>query len=464
MLFNATLITVIASLVIYAYGLLSFATSIAFLCISFCVTAIAFLKLKTNLEAKHDELESTQQKHRHFGIYYRSYTDDDGDLWLNYSDIKQQIPAVKSSNIMRMLYPKHFQKANPNSDAWYVHPQVLRVMVGNNISESTNSIIVFLENKVIAQHLAEKQLSKHLKKEKKSKPPKKSWLHRYWNGEFGPIITLLTGMAALFIARFSFEALMPENITAHYQALAITYLSSIVVNSLILLYCGHGVFLSAQRWMFSSRSLLVALLSICGGLYLFVYSLQPFTSKYAQYSIAEFLIIATDSDKKAEIDYDPSSQSIFINGDLGFGVSNKLKQVMAEHPNIKLLALRSPGGKSAEGNAIYHLVKENRMDTLVWDKCASACVDVYIAGKNRYITNTAEFGLHRSGHHWDDRDSGPSAEDLYFAELQRKAGVAEWLIQRGLEPSIHGLYEPSPQEAFDGRLATAWWEKEIPAL
>jgi hypothetical protein len=464
MMTNATIIILTAALIIQAFGLLSFATSVAFLCISLCIATVVFIKLKTKLQEQHDEIEASQTKHRHFGILYRSYTDEHNDLWMNYADIQQQIPSVKKPFILSRIYPNHFRKANPKSDAWHAHHKILRKLFDKKLNENLNSIVIFLENKVIAPHIAEVQLTKNIKKQPKKMSQKKSFVSRYWNGDLSPFLILSIAGIALAISHYIFQLLTPDDFVANYQTSAILRLAQIVTTSIILFCCGHSLFLSAQRWMFSSRSVFVALLSICGGLYLFIYSLQPFTSKYEQYSFAEWLIIATDSDEKADILYRPKSHALTIKGALGFGTTNKLREALAKHPDVKLIGLNSPGGRTAEGDAIYHLVKENRMDTLVWDQCASACIAIYIAGKNRYLTDTAEFGLHRSGHHWDERDSGPSATDLYFAALQRKAGVAEWLIQRGLEPSIHGIYRPTPQEALDGHLATAWWGTKMPNL
>ena len=458
MITNAVIIILTAALIIQAFGLLSFTTSVAFLCISLCITTVFFIKLKTKLQEQHDEIEASQTKHRHFGIPYRSYTDEHNELWLNYSDIQQQISSIKKPFLLSRIYPNHFRKANPKSDAWHVHHKILRKLFDKPLNENLNSIVILLENKVIAPHLAEVQLNKNIKKQPKEATQKKSFAARYWNGELSPFLIL--SIAGVFFATsyYTFNFLAPDDFVTNYQKSATLWLAQIVTTSIILFCCGHSLFLSAQRWIFSSKSLLAALLFTGSGIYLFLYALQPFTSQYEQYSFAESLSIATDSDEKADILYKPKIHALIIQGELGFGTTNKLREAIAKHPDVKLIGLDSPGGRVAEGNAIYHLVKENRMDTLVWNNCASACVDIYIAGKNRYLTDTAEFGLHRSGLHWDTRDSGPTATDFYFANLQRKAGVAEWLIQRGLEPSIHGIYSPTPQEAFDGHLATAWWE------
>ena len=186
MMTNATIIILTAALIIQAFGLLSFATSVAFLCISLCIATVVFIKLKTKLQEQHDEIEASQTKHRHFGILYRSYTDEHNDLWMNYADIQQQIPSVKKPFILSRIYPNHFRKANPKSDAWHAHHKILRKLFDKKLNENLNSIVIFLENKVIAPHIAEVQLTKNIKKQPKKMSQKKSFVSRYWNGELCP--------------------------------------------------------------------------------------------------------------------------------------------------------------------------------------------------------------------------------------------------------------------------------------
>jgi hypothetical protein len=456
MFFNAALVISAAAMVIYTYGLLSPSTAFAFFSISLCTLSFAAKKLYLNISLKNVAIESSEKKYFLGGHCFRTYIDSNGALWIRYEDIYKRLKTERTATFMRRKYSQYFCKANPILDVWYVHPKALQALIGRHHSESDLPVVDFLENQIIGVHYGLLSLGgKQTMIPEPIASEKKRWVILFWNGELGLITTLLLGGALLYISSVAFDFLCPKEFVLHYQQTGIVYISSIISTGVLMFWCGHGIILATQHWLASGRSILMAFIAILIGLYLVTLSLEPFVKKYNQYSFVEWLYIVADKDEKASVYYDPSLKGIIINGDLGFGTTIKLLETLKGAPNTKIIGLKSYGGRVAEGDAIHHIIKERNMDTYAWAECMSSCVIIYVAGKNRYITETAQFGLHRSGHQWDEEDTDPSESDYYIADMFRKAGVSEWLIIQGMIPTIHNIYLPSAQEVLDAKLATA---------
>jgi len=59
-----------------------------------------------------------------------------------------------------------------------------------------------------------------------------------------------------------------------------------------------------------------------------------------------------------------------------------------------LIITQSPGGSLLASHQIGRDIARNRINTAVLVTCYSACVDIFIAGRNRTMAEDAELGLH----------------------------------------------------------------------
>ncbi|MCG6882154.1 MAG: hypothetical protein LJE62_00185 [Silicimonas sp.] len=59
-----------------------------------------------------------------------------------------------------------------------------------------------------------------------------------------------------------------------------------------------------------------------------------------------------------------------------------------------LVIAQSPGGDLLAAHQIGRAIKRARMNTMVLDACLSACVDVFVAGRQREVFDTTVLGLH----------------------------------------------------------------------
>jgi hypothetical protein len=149
---------------------------------------------------------------------------------------------------------------------------------------------------------------------------------------------------------------------------------------------------------------------------------------------------------------------LLLIGPLGRGSAATLAQVLGMYPTIKLLELNSPGGYVDEAGTMRRLIEREGVNTLVVERCASACTDVFLGGNRRYIVATANFGFHQSGHCALDRgDLTWGAREYENAGLYRRKQIQRSFALAALGTSYFSLWQPSADDVKDSGFATEWW-------
>ncbi len=110
-----------------------------------------------------------------------------------------------------------------------------------------------------------------------------------------------------------------------------------------------------------------------------------------------------------------------------------------------LVIAQSPGGDLLASHQIGRTIRQKRMNTLVLVSCISACVDVFIAGRNREMTDIAELGLHSA----TNRDVAYDIDRRYWGELGFGA-----INERAYSVPNDSLWIISADRALELRLAT----------
>lgn len=131
-------------------------------------------------------------------------------------------------------------------------------------------------------------------------------------------------------------------------------------------------------------------------------------------------------------------------GDIRSGAADALELALTEHPEAKILHLRSGGGLLTEAVKMAALVKARALDTYVTYGCYSACTMVFAAGKHREAFETAEFGFHRPGVKGVlKRD--PLEESDTRGEMEQ-AGVPASLLDRIYKIPLEQMWTPTLKE------------------
>lgn len=141
---------------------------------------------------------------------------------------------------------------------------------------------------------------------------------------------------------------------------------------------------------------------------------------------------------------------IEISGPLRWSVVGKLRDALARTPQARAIRLDSPGGRIGVGLELHEIVRAHGLDTLVVGGCASACTDVFLAGRRRWAAEEAKLGFHQGA-------LGGAVSRLIDAgatRLYTDAGVAADFIARVLAVGGNGMWVPQPTELRAARVVT----------
>jgi hypothetical protein len=86
---------------------------------------------------------------------------------------------------------------------------------------------------------------------------------------------------------------------------------------------------------------------------------------------------------------------IGIYGDLDVADVDRFQELSSKLNSAAVL-LKSRGGKILAGMRIGEIVKAKGYTTVVKDYCASSCALIWLAGAKRFMTPTAQIGLHQA--------------------------------------------------------------------
>ena len=87
---------------------------------------------------------------------------------------------------------------------------------------------------------------------------------------------------------------------------------------------------------------------------------------------------------------------IRINGYIGFGITDRIRPLLAQNKGVTGLVLDSPGGWSGEGEELARVVQAYELDTYSLLGCSSSCTLPFVAGKNRSLAPGANLGFHQA--------------------------------------------------------------------
>jgi len=288
------------------------------------------------------------------------------------------------------------------------------------------------------------------------------WWHKYISGQFGLMTTLLLGWLLLRI---------PGRIMAFTVPLDL----DLTHNYLRLMWVGAIVFLLA--WICGAVYSMALLRSYRAG------SLRRQESTAARLASSFLLVIAiplplfniynwTDSEmlgywwanirgdyRPAEVIADPFLGRIVVHGELKLGSTSTLENVLKKQHDLHLLEIESPGGFVIEGLRMAELVERYRLDTVTFERCASACTFVLNVGQERYLGPNAKVGFHRSGYIGVYEDNGWSDTDFRIADFYRHHGCDEKFISEALKEPMFRIWWAPHEAMLSAGFATHPWSE-----
>lgn len=163
--------------------------------------------------------------------------------------------------------------------------------------------------------------------------------------------------------------------------------------------------------------------------------------------------IASGAEKPAEIRFNPDTGRIEIRGELRAGSAARFKEVLLASPTARVVEVGGPGGLIEEARWISHQIEQQSMDTLITGKCASACVDMFAAGRQRVMLASATVGLHSASSSIEDA-AVIAEENQLFSERLYRIGVEPRFLMIGTETPADGIWINTARQAYLAGLAT----------
>lgn len=106
-------------------------------------------------------------------------------------------------------------------------------------------------------------------------------------------------------------------------------------------------------------------------------------------------------------------QVLVLDGEITPETSYRFQAILEQADVAGLLIAQSPGGNLLAAHQIGRAIDERDMNTAVLVNCRSACVDVFIAGRERSIAENAELGLHAAS----NPEFGFSVDEPYWSHF-----------------------------------------------
>ncbi|MDB5578937.1 MAG: hypothetical protein JWR80_4113 [Bradyrhizobium sp.] len=141
-----------------------------------------------------------------------------------------------------------------------------------------------------------------------------------------------------------------------------------------------------------------------------------------------------------------------ITGGIKYGLTDDFKKILRASRQIRVVHLNSVGGRIGEGEKLFDLIKEARLNTYVSVKCLSACTLAFSGGVERVLLHGAVLGFHRGSFAGEDRADSP--ELLGQRKIFTIAGYDAPFIARALATPSSNMWKPTEAELLKSGVVT----------
>lgn len=269
---------------------------------------------------------------------------------------------------------------------------------------------------------------------------------RYWQGEYPLAITWWAGGALVLLVQFlqmGIFGMLAETLSLRLGATMV--LSMFVVSAALLAGQSMAVWRSATRQASEGRALWPSMAKMAVAAGVLAFGVLSATTLWVP--LREHALIAMGRDHLGPIEATVTTDDtvLLLHGTFGSGSAERARRVLNESPDIKTVALSSPGGRLREAADIAQMVRERGIDTYVDTRCESACTFVFLAGKDRAATPNARIGFHRPSFAGITPMGFDPATDGMLGTY-RKAGIPQDFLDRIARTEPKNMWYPSARE------------------
>lgn len=279
--------------------------------------------------------------------------------------------------------------------------------------------------------------------------PKGNWFTLHWNGllPLGSsywINVFAINLVVIFSTPLVFDYISISTSSAVSSGLSL--IAFYIFISCLLFWQLVGLYRSANKhesrggsagWAFMAKiMILIGLSRFCFDMY---QTGVPFILESAK------LVAGKSAFPPAIIRVMNQGTEVELQGAFEFGTSDKLAEVLAEHPSIKIIHLNSIGGRIAEAQKLAEIIKQYDLITYSKTQCASACPIAFLAGKEKLISTEAKLEFHSASFAGVSGSEFTELNEGLLAQLA-EAGVPSWFINKVSKVSSDDLWSPTNKE------------------
>ncbi|MDO9505575.1 MAG: hypothetical protein Q8M80_01815 [Hydrogenophaga sp.] len=419
------------------------------------------------------------ERHAHRQI--KLAEDEEGRLWLQLDDLRQWMPGMPKDNELALKHPEQVRLADASSHP-YLEASALVWLTRKSTNAPTLKLVAWLESSVLAPARQRHQwadyqghdgmakyrdvLPANVEKIVRSVEGAPWWKlerdPRFWvitQGHWSPLNTLVMGFALALLAMGAANWL--EGKTWDVENSYLFWLwAAVVVTTWALVWIGAwivGAMRSSARRVGEGLAPWLAVGGLVGNMVVALAMAFDVTTSLGALLHGWWSYYAKGLDAVSITAVRSASGEVTrlkIVGDMGVGSTRALMSALAQHPQVRVLEITSPGGLLTEGHGMARLALQRTLNTEVSGACASACTLVFVAGERRLLAPQASLGFHRSHRLGEGFSTGWSSVDHFVANFYRTRGVPEEFIQRALGTPGWDLWEPGNERLIKAGVVT----------
>jgi len=183
--------------------------------------------------------------------------------------------------------------------------------------------------------------------------------------------------------------------------------------------------------------------------------------------------------QELQVTLSADGKTVYVVGMILEGSFHKFDAVLRSAPDVRVVHLSSAGGYTIEARLMAALVRKRKLDTYVEFYCASACTQVFVAGRQRVIGPLGQIGFHQAVQVGDRGMAGKVRPRTYRKLTQTTvfgvngndtlrlayelADVDPAFIDKALTYGHENMWLPPAKELLEARVITRQAEKsELP--
>jgi hypothetical protein len=171
--------------------------------------------------------------------------------------------------------------------------------------------------------------------------------------------------------------------------------------------------------------------------------------------LKEYWKIAFEIDKfsRKEFSLLQNGEELVISGGISFGLTEEVREIFKNNPDIKIIRLNSFGGRVKEARFLRDFISEKKLITYSSRGCLSACTIPFLAGRERILNKKAKLGFHQYSF------PGFTEEQFKEAYLKEKKfmtsiGVDKKFSEKAFTTPANDMWYPSHIELISANVVT----------